>query len=290
VTSGATEALYAAVTAVVHAGDEVVILEPAYDSYEPAIRLSGGIPVPVPLRFPGYGIDWDRVRDAMGPKTRALMLNSPHNPTGAVLGADDISALRQILSETGAMIISDEVYEHIIFDGRQHESMLRYPELAARSFVISSFGKTYHATGWKIGYCIAPPELSAEFRRIHQFLTFASHTPTQYAYAEYLDNPAGYLDLGGFYQRKRDIFLEAIAGSRFRPMPCYGTYFQMLDYSGISQEADTAFANRLTVERKVASIPPSVFYRNRDDHKVLRFCFAKNDETLIRAGEILKTV
>ncbi len=290
VTSGATEALFAAITAIVHAGDEVIVLEPAYDSYEPAIRLCGGVPVTVQLQYPDYRVDWDQVKDAMTDRTRAIMLNSPHNPTGAILDEQDIDALKAIVAGTGIFIISDEVYEHIIFDGKQHESMLRYPDLAERSFVISSFGKTYHATGWKLGYCVAPANLSAEFRRIHQFLTFASHTPSQYAYAEYLDNQSAYLDLGAFYQKKRDVFLEAIAGSRFKPLPCRGTYFQMLDYSAISDDKDTDFADWLTIEKKVAAIPPSVFYRGRDDHKVLRFCFAKNEETLLRAGEILKAV
>jgi methionine transaminase len=290
VTSGATEALYAAITAIVQTGDEVILLEPAYDSYDPAIRLSGGVPVPVQLQYPDYRIDWNRVKDAITDRTRAIILNSPHNPTGAIMGEADIAALKELVADTGLFIISDEVYEHIIFDGNRHESMLRYPELAERSFVISSFGKTYHATGWKMGYCVAPAELSAEFRRVHQFLTFASHTPSQFAYAEYLDNRSAYLDLGAFYQKKRDIFLEAIAGSRFKPLPCYGTYFQMLDYSEISQDGDMEFSRWLTVEKKVAAIPPSVFYQGRDDHKVLRFCFAKNEDTLLKAGEILKAV
>jgi len=290
VTSGATEALYAAITAVVHPGDEVILVEPAYDSYEPAIRLSGGIPVHVQLHYPDYRVDWDQVQDAITPKTRLIILNSPHNPTGTIFGEDDITALIQIVADTDILIISDEVYEHIVFDGRIHESMLRYPELAERSFVISSFGKTYHATGWKIGYCMAPGELSTEFRRIHQFLTFTSHTPTQYALAEYLQNRSAYLDLAAFYRNKRDVFLEAIAGSRFRPLPCEGTYFQMLDYSEISEKKDADFANWLTVEKGVAAIPPSVFYHGRDDHKVLRFCFAKNEDTLCKAGEILKAV
>lgn len=290
VTSGATEALFAAITAVVHAGDEVIVVEPAYDSYEPAIRLSGGIPVHVQLRYPEYRVDWNQVQDAITEKTRAILLNSPHNPTGTIFHAEDIAALKQIVADTDIFIISDEVYEHIIFDGHRHESMLRDPELAARSFVISSFGKTYHVTGWKIGYCVAPKELSIEFRRIHQFLTFASHTPTQYALAEHLDNKSAYLDLPAFYQKKRDVFLEAIAGSSFKPLPCEGTYFQMLDYSALSADGDMAFAHWLTVEKRVAAIPPSVFYHGRDDHKVLRFCFAKNDETLLKAGEILKAV
>ncbi|MBT6613334.1 MAG: methionine aminotransferase [Deltaproteobacteria bacterium] len=290
VTSGATEALYAAITAVVQVGDEVIVVEPAYDSYEPAIRLNGGIPVRVQLRYPQYRVDWDQVRDAITGKTRAIILNSPHNPTGTIFDEEDIAALKQIVADTDIFIISDEVYEHIIFDGHRHESMLRHPELAQRSFVISSFGKTYHVTGWKLGYCVAPAELSTEFRRIHQFLTFTSHTPTQYAIAEYLLNRSAYLDLPAFYQKKRDLFLEAIAGSRFKPLPCGGTFFQMVDYSEISRDNDADFANWLTIEKRVAAIPPSVFYNGRDDHKVLRFCFAKNEDTLLKAGEILQAV
>jgi len=290
VTSGATEALFAAITAVVQAGDEVIVVEPAYDSYEPAIRLSGGVPVQVELRYPKYRVDWDQMQDAITDKTRLIILNSPHNPTGTIFNADDIAALKQIVDGTQIFILSDEVYEHIIFDGHRHESMLYHPELAERSFVISSFGKTYHTTGWKMGYCVAPAELSTEFRRVHQLLTFSSHTPTQFAMAEYLDNRSAYLDLSAFYQKKRDVFLEAIAGSRFKPLPCEGTYFQMLDYSEISTDGDMAFAHWLTVEKQVAAIPPSVFYHGRDDHKVLRFCFAKNEDTLRRAGEILKAV
>lgn len=290
VTSGATEALYAAITAVVQPGDEVIIIEPAYDSYEPAIRLSGGIPVYAQLTYPDYRIDWEQVKSLITPKTRMLILNSPHNPTGNILDKTDIAALSELVQDSNLLLISDEVYEHIVFDGEPHHSMLCYPELAERSFVISSFGKTYHATGWKTGYCVAPQKLSVEFQRVHQYLTFASNTPVQLAYAEYLDQKNAYLDLPAFYQQKRDRFLEAIKGSRFKPLPCRGTYFQMLDYSEISDLADTEFANWLTREKGIASIPPSVFYHQREDHKVLRFCFAKNEETLEKAGEILREV
>ncbi|MBU2509686.1 aminotransferase class I/II-fold pyridoxal phosphate-dependent enzyme [bacterium] len=290
ITSGATEALFAAITATVRQGDEVILFEPAYDSYEPALRLSGGIPVYIRLKYPDYHIDWDEVKAAISDKTRLIVLNSPHNPTGAILKADDMKALTEIVKDSGAFIVSDEVYEHIFFDNNRHESILRYPELAERSFVISSFGKTYHATGWKIGYCIAPEPLMLEFQRIHQYLTFAVHTPTQFAYAEYLEQKNAYLDLPAFYEKKRDIFLEAIKGSRFKPLACEGTYFQMLDYSDISKEGDLEFARWLTVEKGVASIPPSVFYHNRDDYRVLRFCFAKNDDTLLKAGKILKEI
>jgi len=287
VTSGGTEALFAAISAVVQPGDEVIVLEPAFDSYVPVIQLNGGIPVYVAYTFPDYRIDWDDVRKALSPKTRLIILNSPHNPTGAVFTESDISALKDILLDTDVLILSDEVYEHIIFDGLRHESVSRYPELAERSFVVSSFGKTYHTTGWKIGYCLAPAPLSKEFQRVHQFLTFASNTPIQYAYAEFMKNKDIYLNLSAFYQQKRDTFLSLIENSRFKALPCHGTYFQMLDYSSISHRSDVEFSKQLTTEHGVASIPPSVFYHRQVDHKVLRFCFAKKDETLEKAAEKL---
>jgi methionine aminotransferase len=287
VTSGGTEALFAAISAVVQQGDEVIVLEPAFDSYVPVIKLNGGIPVYVKYKFPDYRIDWDDVRNALSPKTRLIILNSPHNPTGAVFTETDISALKDILLDTDVLLLSDEVYEHIIFDGIRHESISRYPELVKRSFVVSSFGKTYHTTGWKIGYCLAPAPLSKEFQRVHQFLTFASNTPIQYAYAEFMKNKDIYLNLSAFYQQKRDKFLSLIENSRFKAMPCHGTYFQMVDYSSISDESDVEFSKRLTTEHGVASIPPSVFYHRQVDHKVLRFCFAKKDETLEKAAERL---
>ncbi len=287
VTSGATEALFAAITAVVHQGDEVIVLEPAFDSYVPAIKLNGGIPVYIKFKFPEYRIDWDEVKQAVTSKTRLIILNSPHNPTGAVWSHEDIAALKHIVMDTEVLILSDEVYEHIIFDGLGHESISRHPELVSRSFVISSFGKTYHTTGWKIGYCLAPAVLSKEFQKVHQFLTFASNTPIQLAYAEFMRNRDVYLNLSNFYQRKRDRFLTLIEKSRFKPIPCYGTYFQMLDYSEISDESDVEFSKRLIIEHGVASIPPSAFYHQKDDHNVLRFCFAKKDETLDKAAEKL---
>ncbi len=287
VTSGGTEALFAAISAVVQQGDEVIVLEPAFDSYVPVIKLNGGIPVYVEYKFPDYRIDWDDVRNALSPKTRLIILNSPHNPTGAVFTETDISALKDILLDTDVLLLSDEVYEHIIFDGIRHESISRYPELVKRSFVVSSFGKTYHTTGWKIGYCLAPAPLSKEFQRVHQFLTFASNTPIQYAYAQFMKNKDIYLNLSAFYQQKRDKFLSLIENSRFKAMPCHGTYFQMVDYSSISDESDVEFSKRLTTEHGVASIPPSVFYHRQVDHKVLRFCFAKKDETLEKAAERL---
>jgi len=287
VTSGATEAIFSAISCVVNRGDEVILFEPAYDAYAPDVELAGGTPVYVQLKYPDYHVDWNEVKDVISPKTKLMILNSPHNPTGAIFSQEDLEALTDIVAGTDILIVSDEVYEHIVFDGRRHESMTRYPELAERSFVISSFGKTYHTTGWKLGYCLAPAPLTAEFQKVHQFVTFASHTPTQYAYAEFLEKKEQYLHLSAFYQEKRDKFLSLIRDSRFNPLPCKGTYFQMLSYEAISKERDIDFARRLTVEHLVASIPPSVFYVNGDDHKVLRFCFAKKDETLISAAEKL---
>ncbi len=287
VTSGATEALFAAIMSVVKKGDEVIVFEPAFDSYVPAVLLSGGIQKYIKMKPPDYIIDWDEVKDAVSDRTRLMILNSPHNPTGSVLLKEDIASLREIILETDILIISDEVYEHIIFDGISHESMAGYSDLASRSFVISSFGKTYHTTGWKVGYCLAPKTLSAEFQKVHQFLTFSTNTPVQHAYAEFLENEKAYLELGGFYQKKRDKFISLLKNSRFNPVPCRGTYFQMLDYSSISNEPDTHFAKRLTTEYGVASIPPSIFYHENDDHRVLRFCFAKKNETLEKAAEKL---
>lgn len=288
VTAGATEALYAAITAVVSNGDEVIIVEPAYDAYVPIIQLNSGVPVFVPLTFPEYRVDWDRLRDALTERTRLIILNSPHNPTGAVLQAEDMSALQAIMAERDQLyLLSDEVYEHIAFDNHPHQSMLRYPQLAEKSFVVSSFGKTYHTTGWKIGYCVAPPELTIEFQKIHQFLTFTANTPIQLAYADFMARKELYLGLADFYQQKRDLFLKVMAPSRFKPLPCAGTYFQMMDYSAITDEADTDFARRLTIEHGLAAIPPSVFYHNGKDDKVLRFCFAKQDQTLVQAAEKL---
>jgi methionine aminotransferase len=287
ITSGATEALFAAITATVHRNDEVIIFEPAYDSYVPAIQLNGGIPIFLKLKFPDYHIDWDEVKDAVSDNTRAIILNFPHNPTGRVLTQTDIQALIEIVENRNLFIISDEVYEHIIFDNLRHESMAGYPELATRSFVISSFGKTYHATGWKTACCLAPPNLTRELQKIHQFLTFSTHTPTQLALAEFMQNKDAYLNLSPFYQKQRDTFLSSIKNSRFKPIPCMGTYFQMVDYSAISDQPDTQFCRQLTIENGVAAIPPSVFYHDNEDHHVLRFCFAKKDETLLAAGEKL---
>lgn len=290
VTSGGTEAIFNSVAAVVRAGDEVVVLEPVYDSYVPAIELSGGRAVVVSLRFPEYSIDWDAVRAAITPRTRMIMLNSPHNPAGAILTATDIRELTATVRRTDIFIASDEVYEHIIFDGAQHASMARYPELAERSFVIGSFGKTYHITGWKVGYAVAPAPLTAEFRKVHQFVTFATNTPVQYALAEFLSARRGLAELAPFYQAKRDLFLRLMEGSRFRPLACRGSYFQLMDYSAITDEADAEFAMRLTKEYGVAAIPTSPFLYRQPPPKVVRFCFAKKDETLERAAERLRRV
>jgi methionine transaminase len=290
VTSGATEAIFDAVTALVHPGDEVIVLEPCYDSYLPAIELNGGAPVIVPLRLPDYRIDWDAVRDLITTRTRLLMINSPNNPTGTIITAEDITALTSIVRETGILIVSDEVYGHIIFDGARHESMARHPELAARSVIVGSFGKTYHVTGWKVGYAVAPVQLTEELRKVHQYVTFTTITPVQHALADMLSARTGLDELPRFYQRKRDLFLRLMEGSRFRPLPCQGSYFQLMDYSAISDEADAAFAMRLTREHGVASIPTSSMLYRTEAPTVLRFCFAKKDETLGRAAERLRHV
>ncbi|MGD9899247.1 MAG: methionine aminotransferase [Calditrichaceae bacterium] len=287
VTAGATEALYAAITSTVHPGDEVIVFEPWYDAYVPVIGYNGGKPVFIKMKLPDYHIDWTEVKNAVTGKTRAIIINSPHNPSGKTLSTSDIQSLKSIVSGTNIIIISDEVYEHIIFDGRDHLSMSRYPDLAARSMVISSFGKTYHTTGWKVGYCLAPKELTDEFRKIHQFITYAVNTPVQYAYAEFLSKKDLYMGLSDFYQKKRDLFLDLIKGSRFNVLSCRGTYFQLLDYSGISDEKEMDFAIRLTKEYQIASIPTSVFYNQNDNNHVLRFCFAKKEETLKKAAEKL---
>ena len=290
VTSGATEALFAAITTAVGPGDEVLVFEPAFDSYVPVIELCGGIPVYIQLKFPDYSIDWNKVKDAISEHTKLIILNFPHNPTGAVLRKEDIVNLTQIVADTDIVILSDEVYEHIIYDGFPHLSLAAYPELASRSFVISSFGKTYHVTGWKIGYCLARGRLSKELQKIHQYLTFASNTPIQHALADFMLKKDAYLQLPAFYQQKRDLFQRALQGSRFKPLPCHGTYFQMVGYASITGESDVEFARRLTVDYGVAAIPPSVFYHRKDDYKVLRFCFAKKDETLEEAAKRLCAV
>jgi methionine aminotransferase len=290
VTSGGTEAIFDAVAASVRPGDEVIVLEPCYDSYVPAIELSGGTPVFVPLQFPTYSIDWDGLRRAITPRTRMIMLNTPHNPTGAVLTPEDIRQLTTVVDGTEILILSDEVYEHIIFDGVRHESMARSDALARRSFIVGSFGKTYHTTGWKVGYTVAPAALTTEFRKVHQFVTFATNTPVQHAIADFLETQRGLAELAPFYQAKRDLFLRLMEGSRFTPLACRGSYFQLMDYSAITSEPDVDFAIRLTKEHGVASIPTSPFLYRQKAPLVLRFCFAKKDDTLERAAERLLRV
>ena len=290
ITSGATEGLYSTLTALVRPGDEVVLFQPAYDSYAPAVHLSGGIPKYVTLSRPDYRIDWDEVRRAVTARTRVILVNSPHNPTGMVLDRDDMRELGRVLQSTDAIVVADEVYEHIVFDGARHESVARYPELAERAVVISSFGKTYHTTGWKVGYCAAPAALTAEIVRVHQFVTFAVNGAIQRAYAEFVTRDPESAGLAPFYQTKRDRFLRLIEGSRFRPLPCRGTYFQILDYSAITEESDSNFALRLIKQHGVAAIPVSPFLSGAEPGTVLRFCFAKKDETLDLAAERLRKV
>ncbi len=287
ITSGATEALFAAISVVVNAGEEVIMFDPAYDSYEPAVLLNKGVPVRIPLSFPNYEINWNKVYDSINPRTRLIIINSPNNPSGSILKKEDILHLKDLTLKHDIYIVSDEVYEHIIFDHSEHQSMLRHDELYKRSFVISSFGKTFHITGWKVGYCAAPEHLTAEFRKIHQFLTFSTSTPFQYAISHYLKNIDKVKDLRTFYEKKRDYFRELVAGTDFTIMQCSGTYFQLLGFDAVSDENDFDFAVRLTKKIGVASIPLSVFYKDRTDNKVLRFCFAKEDKTLEQAAERL---
>lgn len=290
ITAGATQALYTIISAMIHEGDEVIIFEPAYDSYVPAIKLNGGIPVFAQLQTPDYHINWDYVKKLINKNTRMIIINSPQNPTGSVLKAEDIKMLIKHTLKTDIVILSDEVYEHLIFDGIRHESVSLYPELAERSFITYSFGKTLHATGWKMGYVLAPENLMKEFRKVHQFNVFTCNTPIQYAIAEYLKDADNYNYLPGFYQQKRDFFLEQIKGSRFGIIPCYGTYFQLLEYSRITDENEMDFAIRMTKEFKLASIPVSPFYHKATDNKTLRFCFAKTEETMKKAADILNKI
>jgi methionine aminotransferase len=291
VTAGATEGLFSTLTALVRPGDEVILFQPAYDSYTPAVQLSGGTPVYVTLRGPGYRIDWDEVRRAITPRTRVIVVNSPHNPTGMILDRDDLRELANVLQTTAALVVSDEVYEHLVYDGAPHESMARHPEIAERAVVISSFGKTYHTTGWKIGWCAAPAPLASAVAGVHQWVTYAVNTPIQRAYADLVTRDPRGEAVTAFYQGKRDRFLRLMAGSRFRPLACRGTFFQMVDYSAITDEPDAAFAVRLVKEHGVASIPVSPFlYGGADPGPVLRFCFAKRDETLEAAAERLRKV
>jgi len=287
VTPGGTYAIYTALTTVLQPGDEVIVFEPAYDSYIPNIVINNAKPVLINLRFPEYRIDWEEVRKKITSKTRMIMLNSPHNPTGNVLRKEDIDQLRSIVAGTDIFILSDEVYEHLIFDDLPHQSMLRYPDLLERSFVCFSFGKIYHCTGWKLGYCITTPDLTKEFRKVHQFNCFSCHSPSQVALSGFLKNKDSYLSLGKFMQAKRDHFQKLMASTKFIPLPSYGSYFQIYKYDRISDETDTDFAIRITKEYGVASIPVSVFYKSGKDDKVVRFCFCKKEETLEKAVERL---
>jgi methionine aminotransferase len=289
VTSGATEAIFDAIQAVVRRDDEVVVFDPCYDSYEPSITLAGGRTVHLPLMQPDFAIDWDRLRSALNDRTRLVIVNSPHNPSGALLARRDLDRLAELLRPYDCYLLSDEVYEHVVFDGAQHVTALAQTELRRRCFAVFSFGKTYHATGWKLGYCVAPAELSAELRRVHQYVTFASTSPLQQALAEYLSaHPEHHLQLPAFYQERRDYFGRLLAATKFKPRRAAGTYFQLADYSAISTLPDVEFARWLTIEHGVATIPISVFYRNPPDTRLVRFCFAKENATLDAAAERLR--
>jgi methionine aminotransferase len=290
ITAGATQAIITVILAVVHAGDEVIVLEPCYDSYVPNIELAGGVPVRVPLTPGTFRPDFDKIAAAITPKTRAILINSPHNPSGTVWTRDEMLRLQEILAPTDVLLISDEVYEHMVFDSQQHQSAARFAGLAARAFIVSSFGKTYHVTGWKVGYVAAPAALTAEFRKVHQFNVFTVNTPVQYGLAQYMANPAPYLDLGAFYQRKRDLFREGLKHTKFKLLPSEGTYFQCVDISAVSKLPEAEFCQWLTTEMGVAAIPLSAFYGDGFDQRVVRFCFAKKDETLHTALQRLSSL
>ncbi|MDC7995167.1 methionine aminotransferase [Altibacter sp. HG106] len=290
ITSGATEALFVAFASVLEKGDEVIVFTPAYDSYTPTISLFGATPIAIPLKTPHYRPDWNEVRDALTSRTRMVVINSPHNPTGMVFSKEDMETLQELVIKNDLWVVSDEVYEHIIFDGNTHQSAARFEALSERTFITASFGKTFHNTGWKIGYCAAPRPMMEALRKIHQFTVFSVHHPTQKALAAYLENGERYAQLGAFYQRKRDLLLDELTTSRFSCIPSAGTYYQLLDFSEITDESDVQFAARLTKEHKIATIPTSVFNADGHDDKVLRLCFAKTDETLKKAGKILRSI
>jgi methionine aminotransferase len=288
VTTGATQAIFTSIGALAHAGDEVIVFEPAYDSYVPAVRLAGATPVTLPLTFPGFSIDWAALRQAITPRTRLIVVNTPNNPGTSVLGSADLDALAALTRGTDIVVISDEAYEHMVYDGVQHQSVARHDELAARSIVIGSFGKTFHATGWKVGYALAPPEISAEIRRVHQFTVFTVNAPMQHALAAFLHEPAHYEGLPAFFTRKRDLLRAALADTPLEALPCAGSYFLLARYDRVSHEPAAAFAQRLVTEVGVATIPLSAFYQKGTDHRVIRFCFAKRDETLQDAARRLR--
>lgn len=287
ITAGATQALFTAISAFISHGDEVIVFEPAYDSYVPAVVVNGGIVRYSELHYPDYRIKWDEVKKLVNEKTKMIIINSPHNPTGSVLCEDDLKALEHLLKGTDIVVLSDEVYEHLIFDRIQHQSVCRFPDLSQRSLLVGSFGKTFHATGWKIGFVLAPENLMKEFRKVHQFVVFAVNTPIQMAIGEYLNNPENYSGLGEFFQQKRDFFVNAVQSSKFKVIPSYGTYFQLLDYSNISEKNEMEFAEELVSEHGLASVPVSPFYHDNKSNKALRFCFAKEESTLTKAAEIL---
>lgn len=288
ITPGGTYGLYTAFTTIIQPGDEVIIFEPAYDSYIPNITINGGIVVPIALEFPSYRIPWDKVKAAITSKTKAILVNTPHNPTGTVMTAEDMIVLQEIIISNNLYLISDEVYEHLIYDQKLHETVLKYPELYKRSFVIYSFGKTYHCTGWKLGYCVAPENLSKEFRKVHQFNVFSCDTPKQIGIANYMRNKEAYLTLGNFYQAKRDYLRALLKETALQPIPSSGSYFESYSYASISNESDTLFAQKLVSEYGVATIPMSAFYHDGTDHKVIRLCFAKENKTLEAAAACLQ--
>lgn len=290
ITAGATQAIYTIITALIHEDDEVIIFAPAYDCYDPTIRLNGGKTVELELKAPYFRINWEEVKSAISDKTKMIIINTPHNPTGTVLSREDMLKLEELVKNTDIMILSDEVYEHLIYDGLEHQSIARFPGLAERSFLVASFGKTFHNTGWKMGYCTGPSALMKEFRKVHQYNVFSVNHPIQKALATYLSDREHYLSLPSFFQEKRDLFLNAIKGSKFTFHPSSGTYFQLLGYSKMSKKADLELAKEWTSEKKVASIPVSPFYIDKTDYRVLRFCFAKSDDTLLRGAEILNAI
>jgi len=287
VTAGATQGVFTAISALIRPGDEVITFSPAYDCYEPAITLNGGITKEIPLKLPNYSLDFKAIKNAINKKTKVIILNSPHNPTGSILSAEELEELAKVIRSTDIIILSDEVYEHIVFDNKVHQSIALFPTLAERSLIISSFGKTYHNTGWKMGYCYGPEKLMNEFRKVHQFNVFCVNRPYQHAFADFLKDDKSFLDLARFYQKKRDFFLKKIKKSRFKALPCHGTYFQLLDYSDISTLSEMEMAKTLCIDAGVASIPVSAFYQKPPESKVLRFCFAKDKSTISDGAEIL---
>jgi len=290
ITSGATQAIYSIISAFIKPNDEVIIFKPAYDSYEPTVQLNGGVSIAIQLEGPDYKVDWKKVKQKVNSNTKMVIINTPHNPSATIFSESDMLQLQEITKDTNIIVLSDEVYEHLIFDGEKHHSICLFSELKSRSFLVASFGKTFHNTGWKMGYCCAPKELMDEFRKVHQFTVFSVNHPIQKALAEYLEEAKHYLELPQFFQRKRDLFCDLIKGSRFKIIKSKGTYFQLLDYSEISSESDVDFAEKLTIENGLASIPLSVFNENNLDNHILRFCFAKTDDTLKKAAEILNTI